>query len=434
MVLLSLQCAVVGQAGSSFDVEIGDGAKVSALKREIKKEKTNDFKGIDADKLQLFLAKTEGGAWLSSVTEDVKKLKKGEKTALVESLTQEEKELQGESGLKKVLVGMLPPSTDEIHVLVVVPDGAGGSASDTSRMDRLFDRVDKVYEHTVLSKRTRYVHSEMNSAKGNILLNDLKIRISPVDTVKFAGGVPTPAKEFKWKSDRTEELQKEPYREYVVANIGDVLTNNKLCVVGVEKGVNILTVEVPGRDIVLAGRTDMIVLSDIAQKFPHYLPHLPGVRMLIEVKKVVTTASEFQALSELIALDIIVTESVMALLTNLTNHWQFFWVSRKSDDRAIKETTTLIAPGEAFAVIRTLLDQSPSAGAEVSLPCFEKPVKRQKLSQLLPSISEASGSSGIRESIERYYDIASMLGPDLEMARAVASQVARSIPTLSYFS
>ncbi|KAF4028975.1 hypothetical protein GN244_ATG19312 [Phytophthora infestans] len=321
-----------------------------------------------------------------------------------------------------------------IHVLVVVPDGAGGSASDTSRMDRLFDKVDKVYEHTVLSKRTRYVHSEMNSAKGNILLNDLKIRISPVDTVKFAGGVPTPAKEFKWKSDRTEEQQKEPYREYVVANIGDVLTNNKLCVVGVEKGANILTVEVPGRDIVLAGRTDMIVLSDIAQKFPHYLPHLPGVRMLIEVKKVVTTASEFQALSELIALDIIVTESVMALLTNLTNHWQFFWVSRKSDDRVIIETTTLIAPGEAFAVIRTLLDQSPSAGAEVSLPCFEKPVKRQKLSQLLPSISEASGSSGIRESIERYYDIASMLGPDLEMARAVASQVARSIPTLSYFS
>ncbi|GMF39232.1 unnamed protein product [Phytophthora lilii] len=38
----------------------------------------------------------------------------------------EDKELQGESGLKKVLAGMRPPSTDEIHVLVVVPKGAGG--------------------------------------------------------------------------------------------------------------------------------------------------------------------------------------------------------------------------------------------------------------------------------------------------------------------
>nr|AAY43404.1 CRN-like CRN10 [Phytophthora infestans] len=458
MVVVSLQCAIVGQAGSSFDVEIDDGAKVSKLKDAIKAKNATTITG-DAKDLQLFLAKQpvedesgkevvpvyrpsaeemkeESFKWLPDEHRAALKLVEGESDDYIHALTAGEPIL----GSKTLTTwfytknNMELPSSEQIHVLVVVPDGAGGSASDTSRMDRLFDKVDKVYEHTVLSKRTRYVHSEMNSAKGNILLNDLKIRISPVDTVKFAGGVPTPAKEFKWKSDRTEEQQKEPYREYVVANIGDVLTNNKLCVVGVEKGANILTVEVPGRDIVLAGRTDMIVLSDIAQKFPHYLPHLPGVRMLIEVKKVVTTASEFQALSELIALDIIVTESVMALLTNLTNHWQFFWVSRKSDDRVIIETTTLIAPGEAFAVIRTLLDQSPSAGAEVSLPCFEKPVKRQKLSQLLPSISEASGSSGIRESIERYYDIASMLGPDLEMARAVASQVARSIPTLSYFS
>lgn len=34
------------------------------MKKVIKAEKPNDFKDIDADKLQLFLAKTEGGAWL----------------------------------------------------------------------------------------------------------------------------------------------------------------------------------------------------------------------------------------------------------------------------------------------------------------------------------------------------------------------------------
>ncbi|KAG4038705.1 hypothetical protein PC123_g25738 [Phytophthora cactorum] len=43
------------------------------------------------------------GAWLESDSEDVKKLKKGEKTVAIEALTSEEKELQGESGLQKVL-------------------------------------------------------------------------------------------------------------------------------------------------------------------------------------------------------------------------------------------------------------------------------------------------------------------------------------------
>ncbi|KAG2765047.1 hypothetical protein Pcac1_g23436 [Phytophthora cactorum] len=273
-------------------------------------------------------------------------------------------------------------------------------------MDCLVDKVDKLYEHSVLSKRTRYVHSEMSSTKGNNLMKELKIRVTPVDAVPFTGGSPTPAEEFEWIRGRTEEQQSGRYREYVEANIGDVLRNNKLCVLGVEKGANILSVEVPGRDIDLVGRTDMIVLSAIVQKFPHYLHHLPGVRMLIEVKREVRSASEFQALSELIALDLIVDEPVMALLTNLTNHWEFLWVSSKSDNRAIIATTTLTTP---------------------------EPVKRRKLNQMLPFICEASGD-GIRESIERYYDIASCLGPDFDMARAVARQVTRSIPTMSYFS
>ncbi|KAL8008754.1 putative protein kinase [Plasmopara halstedii] len=35
---------------------------------------------------------------------------------------------------------------------------------------------------------------------------------------------------------------------------------------------------------------------------------------------------------------------------------------------------------------------------------------------------------GIRAAIERYYDIASVLGPDIDMARAAANQIARTIP------
>ncbi|CEG45893.1 uncharacterized protein PHALS_02224 [Plasmopara halstedii] len=156
--------------------------------------------------------------------------------------------------------------------------------------------------------------------------------------------------------------------------------------------------------------------------------------MLIEVKKVVKAGSGFQALSELIALDFLVDDPVMALLTNLTDHWQFFWVSEKNNSYVIIQTTTVTEPGAAFAVIRTLLAQSPIGDADITLPCFEEPMKRRKLVKMLPTISEGGDSSGIRAAIERYYDIASVLGPDIDMARAAANQIARTIPVFSYYT
>ncbi|KAE9275286.1 hypothetical protein PR003_g29378, partial [Phytophthora rubi] len=118
--MVLLNCAVVGEKGV-ISIIIEDWKTVALLKKAIKDEKPNTIK-CDADGLQLFLAKKDG-AWLESDSEDVKKLKKGEKTGAVEALTSEEKELQGESGLQTVLTGMPKPSTDQVHVLVVVPSG-----------------------------------------------------------------------------------------------------------------------------------------------------------------------------------------------------------------------------------------------------------------------------------------------------------------------
>ncbi|GMF34177.1 unnamed protein product [Phytophthora lilii] len=106
---------------------VADAARGEVKMRPIKEENLDDpiLRNVAPNNLQIFLAKTEGDAWLSSLTEDVNKLQKGEKTALIEALTQEDKELQGESGLEKVLAEMPSPSTDEIHVLVVVPPDVG---------------------------------------------------------------------------------------------------------------------------------------------------------------------------------------------------------------------------------------------------------------------------------------------------------------------
>ncbi|GMF10582.1 unnamed protein product [Phytophthora lilii] len=88
MVLCSLQCAIVGQARSSFDVEIDGDVKAGA------------------------------NAWLSSLTEDAKRLKKGEKTALIESLTQENNKLQGEDSISKYLEGVDAPTTKKAYQIV----------------------------------------------------------------------------------------------------------------------------------------------------------------------------------------------------------------------------------------------------------------------------------------------------------------------------
>lgn len=115
---MKLFCALVGAAGSAFPVVFATSQSVDDLKKAIK-EKMPRTITCDADEVDLYLAKT-GNAWLDSSTDDAKKLKKGEVTPAIEAMTNEDKELQGESGLRKVLLGMPTASTDQIHVLVVI--------------------------------------------------------------------------------------------------------------------------------------------------------------------------------------------------------------------------------------------------------------------------------------------------------------------------
>ncbi|KAI9983887.1 hypothetical protein PInf_005160 [Phytophthora infestans] len=74
---VKLFCAVVGVAESVLSVRVDESDSVYDLKEAIKAKKKNDLKDVDANKLQLFLAKTADNKWLSSRLEDVKKLRKG---------------------------------------------------------------------------------------------------------------------------------------------------------------------------------------------------------------------------------------------------------------------------------------------------------------------------------------------------------------------
>jgi hypothetical protein len=116
----TLVCALVGVQGNAFAVDVDENKFVDHLKDAIKTKNENTIM-CDARELQLFLARKGDNTWLESSTEDVKKLKKGEKTDLIEALTREENALDGECGLEEVLDGMPRLKTKQIHVLVVVP-------------------------------------------------------------------------------------------------------------------------------------------------------------------------------------------------------------------------------------------------------------------------------------------------------------------------
>lgn len=42
-------------------------------------------------------------------------------------------------------------------------------------------------------------------------------------------------------------------------------------------------------------------------------------------------------------------------------------------------------------------------------------------------------SNGVREALERFYDISSELGPDIDMARAVGQQLVLSMPSANRY-
>ncbi|KAG3238387.1 hypothetical protein PI124_g16651 [Phytophthora idaei] len=279
--MVKLFCAIVGEAGSAFPVDIDAGQTVGDLKDAIKAKKPDTIKG-EADKLQLFLAKTDDGAWLQNDDPGVPELEEGRIHPDVQTLIDGNK-MTANWTIKDVLdANHLPtPQSKQVHVLVVVPEGAGGSASEISKMDQLVEKVDKMYEQTVLGKRKVYRHSSASST----LLTELNVRLQSIDTVQYPTGDMTHVEPFTWGSiidERgqdialTEEQQRERYRAYVEVNIGDALTRNRLCVRGVERGKDILKAEIPGRNIELVGRTDMIILSDFVLARPLDLGTLPG--------------------------------------------------------------------------------------------------------------------------------------------------------------
>ncbi|KAH9148360.1 hypothetical protein AeRB84_008267, partial [Aphanomyces euteiches] len=138
--MLTLVCAVVGHRGNPFPVEIEAGKLVGILKQMIKKEKESIT--CDADALELYLA-LKDHAWIGSKSSIVQEIKEGVVCQTVKGLIQKGMELDPADTIGACFVGEeeeLKPEigTRQIHVLVVVPEGARSvneSAMELSTVD-----------------------------------------------------------------------------------------------------------------------------------------------------------------------------------------------------------------------------------------------------------------------------------------------------------
>ncbi|CAI5713526.1 unnamed protein product [Peronospora farinosa] len=143
--MVTLFCIIVGTKESVFPVDIDKRQSVGHLKDAIKAKRMYQF---PADELQLYPAKMVEGKWLASSSDDVKQLKKGEKTHHVVELMKEDQKLQGEDYISDLLEGMEDPVGRQIHVLVVVPEEftAVGNERKRQKVDedacaRAFDKL-----------------------------------------------------------------------------------------------------------------------------------------------------------------------------------------------------------------------------------------------------------------------------------------------------
>nr|QUJ09355.1 crinkler 31 [Plasmopara viticola] len=171
--MVRLFCAVVWEKGGAFSVTIDTSEFVGDLKNAIKKKMENELKDVDADKLQLFLTKKGDKTWLESSADDVKKLKKGKTTTLIEALIHADNELDGEFGLDEALEGMPEPKFKQIHVLVVVPKGATDK-HDLLLRSRDFQRRLMQYVEAGISLRHKQPKSYSNATLGQLEMQRLK--------------------------------------------------------------------------------------------------------------------------------------------------------------------------------------------------------------------------------------------------------------------
>ncbi|EEY52988.1 Crinkler (CRN) family protein [Phytophthora infestans T30-4] len=384
--MVTLFCAVVGVAGSTFPVDINENKSVGHLKKAIKEENASTIT-CDAKNLQLFLAKAGGNAWLSSLTEEVKKLKKGEKTALVKSLTQEEKELQGEDPISECLEGMDPPKVKQIHVLVVVPEQDGTISNDMSAVttpltvEQVEMSMNKVLRERD-EKASAYSFSDLNTAMEERIVKKMRLTENIPDVKE---PVDTSIAVYSWipKIVESEESQRAGYMAYLKQHLKTLIDRGDFLLDDITGDKSVLNIVDPRLPFAMKGTADVLLINRTAK---NPLIKLAGVSLVIELKKKVEPGHVPQAIGQLVSCSMKAPLNCypLSLLTDLNDHWHFSWFS----DKHVLTQVTLKYPKNAFRFIEAaVLRRTESAPPPPSFVLGS--FKRIKVDDFLPQPVDA---------------------------------------------
>ncbi|KAI9905465.1 hypothetical protein PsorP6_014246 [Peronosclerospora sorghi] len=417
--MVKLFCALVDVKGSAFPVNIDASECVGDLKDAIK-AKNEDIK-CPARKLQLFLA-WKNGAWLESCSNDVEKLKQGELTTAIEELTKENKQLQGEDGLQKVLNGKPPPKLEQIHVLVLIPEGEKSGI--TAGPMPLNAETLKMAMNEVLTERDEkasvYSFSKLNSEKRERLVKKMRLSETipylkePVDT-SIAG--------YTWISEVEEsgESQRAGYMAYLQQHL-KMLIDQGFQLVDIAGDHSALSIKDPRLPFGMKGTADVLLrLSN------NPLIMLAGISLVIELKKKVALEHLPQAIGQLVSCSMKAPNDCYpaSLLTDLNDHWHFSWFSGKHELTQL----TLQYPKNAFQFIEAAaLNRTKSPPRPPSF--IPGPITILKVDEFLPQPVDANAE----EMMERYELMADVVEPEFLAARRMeyGQHMVQSMPMYAH--
>ncbi|KAG6592650.1 Crinkler (CRN) family protein [Phytophthora cinnamomi] len=421
MVLLSLECAIVGQVGSSFDVKIDDGAKVSELKKAIKGEKPDTITG-EADKQQLFLAKTDGGAWLDKV---------GAASVALDEHGHPQGFVQMDSTLwiknPKHFGANFEPGEGQIHVLVVVPEQEGTSnvvsaATTPLTVEQVEMAVDKVLRERD-EKASAYSFSDLNTAMEERIVKKMRLTENVPDVKE---PVNTSIAGYSWipKIAESEESQRAGYMAYLQQHLKTLIDRGDFLLDDIADDKSVLNIVDPRLPFAMKGTADVLLINRTSK---NPLIKLAGVSLVIELKKKVEPGNVPQAIGQLVSCSMKAPLNCypLSLLTDLNDHWHFSWFS----DKHVLTQVTLQYPKNAFRFIEAaVLRRTESAPLPPSF--IPEPFKTIKVDDFLPQPDDDRAE----EMMERYELMADVVEPEFLMARRMeyAQHVVQSMPMYAH--
>ena len=428
---MRLVCALVGVKESVFSVTIDPSMLVDELKKAIKKEKKNNLKAVDADELQLFLARKGDETWLPSNDPlaqrlrdgnaddaDIKKMIGGEEvdpTWTIQEWLDENKM----TGRRHV------PKSKQIHVLVVVPDGATSGMYAAPKL--LTAEQTKMVVNEVLKERDEmasvYSFSDLNAAMEMRIVKKMRLTESipdvkePVDT-SIAG--------YSWipKITESEESQRAGYMAYLQQHLKPLMDRGNFLLDDIAGDKSVLSIVDPRLPFAMKGTADVLLINRTSK---NPLIKLAGVSMVIELKKKVEPGHVPQAVGQLVSCSMKAPLNCypLSLLTDLNDHWHFSWFS----DKHVLTQVTLQYPRNAFKFIEAaVLERTESRPFPLSF--IPGPFKTIKVDDFLPQLDDGRAE----EMMERYELMADVVEPEFLMARRMeyAQHLVQSMPMYAH--